>query len=66
MPVLGMGGYFFRSQNPQALKAWYRDHLGVGGGMGTDASGQMILSPKPGHSVTFSEESHDHHQEYHP
>lgn len=36
MPVLGMGGYFFRSKDPQALKAWYRDHLGVGGGMGTD------------------------------
>ena len=40
MPVHGMGGYFFRSKDPQALKAWYRDHLGVGGGMGTDESGQ--------------------------
>ncbi len=40
MPVLGMGGYFFRSTDPQALKAWYRDHLGVGGGMGTDDKGQ--------------------------
>ena len=40
MPVLGMGGYFFRSRDPAALKAWYREHLGVGGGMGTDESGQ--------------------------
>ena len=40
MPVLGMGGYFFRSKDPAALKAWYRDHLGVGGGMGTDDKGQ--------------------------
>ncbi len=40
MPVLGMGGYFFRSKDPQALKAWYRDHLGVGGGMGTDENGE--------------------------
>ena len=40
MPVLGMGGYFFRSKDPAALKAWYRDHLGVGGGMGTDEHGQ--------------------------
>ena len=40
MPVLGRGGYFFRSTDPQALKAWYRDHLGVGGGMGTDDKGQ--------------------------
>jgi predicted enzyme related to lactoylglutathione lyase len=40
MPVVGMGGYFFRAKDPAALKAWYRDHLGVGGGMGTDESGQ--------------------------
>jgi predicted enzyme related to lactoylglutathione lyase len=40
MPVLGMGGYFFRSNDPAALKAWYRDNLGVGGGMGTDENGQ--------------------------
>lgn len=40
MPVLGMGGYFFRSKDPKALKAWYRDRLGVGGGMGTDENGQ--------------------------
>lgn len=40
MPVLGMGGYFFRSRDPQALKAWYREHLGVGGGCGTDEQGK--------------------------
>ena len=32
MPVTGMGGLFFRSDDPEALKAWYREHLGVGGG----------------------------------
>lgn len=42
MPVLGMGGFFFRATNPDALKQWYRDHLGVGGGIGTD--------PATGHS----------------
>jgi predicted enzyme related to lactoylglutathione lyase len=36
MPVVGMGGYFFRATDPAALKAWYREHLGVGGGMGQD------------------------------
>ena len=36
MPVTGMGGYFFRAQDPAALKAWYKDHLGVGGGCGAD------------------------------
>ena len=36
MPVSGMGGYFFRARDPAKLKAWYRDHLGVGGGCGVD------------------------------
>ena len=40
MPVLGMGGYFFRSKDPAALKAWYKEHLGVGGGCGTDEKGE--------------------------
>lgn len=58
MPVLGMGGYFFRARDPEALKAWYRDVLGVGGGIGTDpatghtnewvwypAAGPMVFEP---------------------
>ena len=40
MPVLGMGGYFFRAKDPAVLKAWYKEHLGVGGGCGTDDKGQ--------------------------
>jgi predicted enzyme related to lactoylglutathione lyase len=35
-----MGGYFFRSADPAALKAWYQEYLGVGGGYGTDEKGQ--------------------------
>lgn len=27
--VLGIGGYFLRAQDPEALRAWYRDLLGV-------------------------------------
>ena len=27
--VLGIGGVFFKARDPQALAAWYRDHLGV-------------------------------------
>ena len=30
MPVLGVGGFFFRAHDPEKLTAWYRDHLGVG------------------------------------
>ena len=36
MPVTGLGGYFFRATNPAALKEWYRKHLGIGDGMGSD------------------------------
>ena len=39
MPVIGMGGYFFRAKDPKALKAWYKEHLGVGGGCGADENG---------------------------
>ena len=27
--VAGIGGVFFRAKNPEALAAWYRDHLGI-------------------------------------
>ena len=40
MPVIGMGGYFFRAKDPAALKAWYREHLEVGGGIGADERGE--------------------------
>ena len=36
MTVIGMGGYFFRANDPAKLKEWYREHLNVGGGIGTD------------------------------
>ena len=58
MPVVGMGGYFFRAKDPEGLKAWYLEHLGVGGGIGTDPvtghtnewvwyyeGGPMVFSP---------------------
>ncbi|MBK8198669.1 MAG: VOC family protein [Acidobacteria bacterium] len=32
MPVLGIGGVFFRAENPEALGAWYDQHLAVGAG----------------------------------
>ncbi|MFI4958183.1 MAG: VOC family protein [Lysobacterales bacterium] len=27
--VTGIGGIFFKSKDPKALNAWYRDHLGL-------------------------------------
>jgi len=40
MPVLGLGGLFFRAKDPEGLKAWYREKLGVGAGCGTDHEGR--------------------------
>lgn len=31
MSAVGIGGVFFRANDPEALQAWYRKHLGVGG-----------------------------------
>ena len=39
MPVLGVGGIFFRAQDPDALTAWYRDQLGVGAGLAAEGTG---------------------------
>jgi catechol 2,3-dioxygenase-like lactoylglutathione lyase family enzyme len=27
--VTGIGGFFFRARDPEALSIWYRDHLGI-------------------------------------
>ena len=32
MPVTGIGGYFFRADDPDALSAWYEKHLGIPAG----------------------------------
>lgn len=57
MPVVGMGGLFFRAKDPEALNTWYREHLNVGGGCsGTDeppvnqwvwnvSGGPMVFAP---------------------
>ncbi|RVT92666.1 VOC family protein [Sphingomonas crocodyli] len=36
MGVLGIGGIFFRAQDPDALSKWYKDHLHVGAGCSGD------------------------------
>jgi predicted enzyme related to lactoylglutathione lyase len=39
MPVLGVGGIFFRARDPETLSAWYRDSLGVGAGCAAEGTG---------------------------
>ena len=38
MGVLGIGGLFFRARNPEALSAWYKQHLHVGGGCAAEGA----------------------------
>ena len=39
MPVSGVGGLFFRAQDPDGLSAWYRKHLDVGAGCVAEGAG---------------------------
>ena len=41
MSVLGIGGLFFRAKDPDALNAWYKQHLNVGAGCSADATGPV-------------------------
>jgi catechol 2,3-dioxygenase-like lactoylglutathione lyase family enzyme len=48
MGVTGIGGVFFRAQDPRALAAWYAEYLGVGGGdtgLWDQLAGQTVFSP---------------------
>jgi catechol 2,3-dioxygenase-like lactoylglutathione lyase family enzyme len=48
MGVTGIGGLFFRARDPQALGAWYAEHLGVGGGeigVWEQQAGPTVFSP---------------------
>lgn len=48
MSVTGIGGLFFRARDPQALAAWYVEHLGVGGGeygVWDQQAGPTVFSP---------------------
>ena len=48
MAVTGIGGLFFRSTDPEALKRWYCEHLGVGcgdWGLWEQQAGNTVFSP---------------------
>ena len=51
MPVVGLGGYMFRARDPDALTAWYREQLGIGGGgvpEGDEPGWRPGTGPAPG------------------
>jgi predicted enzyme related to lactoylglutathione lyase len=49
MPVTGIGGFFFRSDDPGALSAWYQEHLGValGAEVWSQEAGPTVFAPFP-------------------
>jgi predicted enzyme related to lactoylglutathione lyase len=57
--VLGIGGVFFRAREPETLRAWYRDNLGIeledwGGHVFIAADGDVtVWSPFAGDTEYF-------------
>ena len=47
MSVVGIGGVFFRANDPQALQDWYKKHLGVG----ADEESQWVWMQQAGPTV---------------
>ncbi|MBB33917.1 MAG: glyoxalase [Hirschia sp.] len=48
MGVTGIGGFFFRAKDPDAMRAWYVEHLGVGSspyGAWDTQAGPSVFSP---------------------
>lgn len=48
MGVTGIGGFFFRARDPDSLRAWYVEHLGVGSapyGTWDTAAGPSVFAP---------------------
>ena len=55
--VSGIGGLFIRSQNPEALAAWYKEHFGIGNGaigeIWTQQAGPSVFAPFKEDSTYF-------------
>lgn len=51
--VNGIGGVFFRAENPELLAAWYAEHLGVEGMPWQQQSGYTVFQPFPQASDYF-------------
>ncbi len=56
MAVTGIGGFFFRARDPEALKHWYCTHLGLGcgdWGLWEQEAGKTVFSPFPADTDYF-------------
>jgi hypothetical protein len=48
--VAGIGGVFFRAEDPERLGAWYAEHLGIE----LEAFGGAVLRADAGDATVFS------------
>jgi catechol 2,3-dioxygenase-like lactoylglutathione lyase family enzyme len=56
MGVTGIGGFFFRAKDTDAIRAWYVEHLGVGSlpyGQWETQAGPSTFSPFPADTDYF-------------
>jgi predicted enzyme related to lactoylglutathione lyase len=57
MVVRGIGGFAFRAGDPDRLRTWYAEHLGIGTGEHGEwetAAGPSVLAPFPEDSDYFA------------
>jgi catechol 2,3-dioxygenase-like lactoylglutathione lyase family enzyme len=57
MSVRGIGGFVFRAADPDGLRAWYAEHLGIGTGEHGEwatAAGPSVFAPFPRDSDYFA------------
>lgn len=56
MGVVGIGGFMFRAGDPDRLRAWYAEHLGIGTGehgQWQTEAGPSVFAPAPRDSDYF-------------
>ena len=63
--VTGIGGFFFRSRDPEAMAAWYEERLGIGpvpksygGEVWRQEEGETVLAPFPADSEMIGPPEH--------
>ena len=61
--AVGIGGVFFKARDPETLRAWYRDHLGLEvtewGGVVFEGPAKTVWSVFPADTINYRVENLD-------
>jgi glyoxylase I family protein len=57
MAVTGIGGVMFRAEDPEALSAWYKKHLGIDGHKWQQQAGPTAFAPSAKDTEYFGKKS---------